>query len=542
MTTLVTDLVVQANDALRLVLKNALCAAGLLFELDMDLRIARYAEGQARLKRRYRVDDSTPIRPYDEETLRAVETYAATKSDARFAFTSGSTRQPKKIAFTRGRLLKIKLGSMSVATRLYVRNRDVNLGLFILAALKEDDSLSSLILDWEAEVPRLGGLLMPAKYLGHPSVAKLIPVYGATAARLLLLILSNPGVIYSTNPSTLALFLNEVHERWEGSTRLVRELVRQPELFDDGLQQVVRRVASSGWRERLALVAEAKEPVPVERYVPGLATYICWDGGYVRPFLDQIAAFLPPDRFRLVPMYSMSTETVETLTHFDGDEVRFLPVAPGVLYEFIAEGAEDRPENLIAAADLEPGRTYAMVVSDAYGLRRYQTDDLFHCVAKVESAPDLRFLRRRGLSYSFTGEKITDQHVGLAFERLREDFPVLRRHGVQLTCIPSQPDGAKVPEYRVVLAVPGDTALDGIVSEELAAAFDRHLGEANHEFASKIRSGRLGPSRPATLRYDLLASRLDAKTQEPEDIVFRRWDSQFKLLPLYRRLWEELGL
>src|SRR4051812_25179335 len=111
MTTLVTDLVVQANDALRLVLKNGLCAAGLLFELDMDLRIARYAEGQARLKRRYHIDASTPIRPYDEETLRAVETYAATRSDARFAFTSGSTKQPKKIAFTRGRLLKIKLGS-----------------------------------------------------------------------------------------------------------------------------------------------------------------------------------------------------------------------------------------------------------------------------------------------------------------------------------------------------------------------------------------------------------------------------------------------
>ncbi len=532
-----------ANDAVRRVLRGGLRTAGRLFEVDMELRIRRFAATQARLTRRYRLDAATPIRPYDDDTRRAVEAYAATRHGARFAFTSGSTKQPKKIAFTKRRLLTIKAGSLSVATRLLARNPDWHLGLFILAALREDDTLSSLIIDWDQDVPWLSGLLMPAKYLAHPSVARLIPVYGATAARLFLLVLSNPALIYSTNPSTLALFLTDIHHGWAAATRLVREFVNQPASFDDGLQRVARQLASAGWRERLAMVAAADVPIPVERYVPGLAAYVCWDGGYVRPFLDQIAAFLPRERFRLVPMYSMSTETVETLNHFDGDQVRFLPVAPGVVYEFIPEGADDRPEHLIAAAALVPGRTYAMVVSDPYGLRRYQTDDLFRCEAKVGDAPDLRFLRRRGLTYSFTGEKLTDQHVGLAFDRLREDFPLLRQRGIQLTLIPSRPADATVPQYRLVLAVPGE-APDGVASQtlgELAAAFDRHLGDANQEFASKLRSGRLGPSAVTVLPYDVLAARLDGKVQDQADVVFRRWDSQFKLLPLYTRLWEDLA-
>jgi hypothetical protein len=39
--------------------------------------------------------------------------------------------------------------------------------------------------------------------------------------------------------------------------------------------------------------------------------------------------------------------------------------------------------------------------------------------------------------------------------------------------------------------------------------------------------------------HDRLAARLDAKVREEADVVFRRWDSQFKVLPLYTRLWEE---
>ena len=110
-----------------------------------------------------------------------------------------------------------------------------------------------------------------------------------------------------------------------------------------------------------------------------------------KPFLDRLATHLPPDRYRLMPMYSMSTETLETVGHFAGDKVAFLPLASHVLYEFIEEGAEDRPQNLLKANQLQAGETYSMVVSDPYGLRRYQTGDLFRCGGFVAGLPGSQF-------------------------------------------------------------------------------------------------------------------------------------------------------
>jgi hypothetical protein len=277
--------------------------------------------------------------------------------------------------------------------------------------------------------------------------------------------------------------------------------------------------------------------------VPGLGVYSCWDGGYVRPFLDCVQSFLPPDRFQLVPMYSMSTETIETLTYFDGDEARFLAIAPGVLYEFLREDSPDDPRALVPAYDLEPGAVYSMVVSDPYGLTRYQTEDLFRCEGKVGDVPDLRFLRRRGLGYSFTGEKLTDVQLIDAFERLRRVFPELASAGVQLTLIPHRPSGALVPSYRLVLAYPG--VLPRSVSEarrDIAACFEQILGEVNREFAGKLASSRLGPTHAVAMPYDELAAQLDPKTRSASDRAGRVWDTQFKLLPLYRKLWDEYEL
>ena len=45
----------------------------------------------------------------------------------------------------------------------------------------------------------------------------------------------------------------------------------------------------------------------------------------------------------MIPMYSMSTETLETVGHFENNKVSFLPLASQVLYEFIEEGLDDQP-------------------------------------------------------------------------------------------------------------------------------------------------------------------------------------------------------
>jgi hypothetical protein len=229
-------------------------------------------------------------------------------------------------------------------------------------------------------------------------------------------------------------------------------------------------------------------------------------------------------------MYSMSTETVETLTHFRGNDVAFLPLASRVFYEFIEETKSDQPQNLLNPDQTEPGKTYSLVVSDPYGLRRYQTGDVFLCRGRVNGVPDLTFLRRSDLGYSFTGEKLTATQINIVFERLRAQFPELDAEKF-LTCVPSHPTTEPVPHYKVLLISHIAANKCNLSYERVAAKCDELLSEINCEYKNKRVTGRLGPVRLVTAGTRTFAERFAENGS---------WETQFKFLPLYRRTWESL--
>jgi hypothetical protein len=246
-----------------------------------------------------------------------------------------------------------------------------------------------------------------------------------------------------------------------------------------------------------------------------------------------VARYLPAERYRLIPMYSMSTETIETISHFGGGHVSFLPLASRVLYEFIKEGVDDLPENLLTADQLQPGEKYSMVVSDSYGLRRYQTGDLFLCKRFVGRLPDLWFVSRLNLEYSFTGEKLTNLQVMSTFQRLREEFPWLRADEY-LTCVPSHPTNEPTPHYKIIL-IGSAKGNDWNSYDELARRCDELFGEFNSEYKSKRESRRLERVRFSQMSQVDFANRIGANQQGNES------GAQFKFLPLYRQTWESAG-
>jgi len=527
------------NEVVRQALTVPLRLAAPVVRRGIERRIRQHPRQQARLRARLGIEPQTAISPWGEQTQRSVEAWAVGQRGVQWAETSGSTARPKRLPFTQARLRRIKRGSWEAAVqagRVHGVRRPT---MFVLAALKRDASLSSLMLETPARTPFLEALVMPSKLLWEPSWAPLLDRYGPTACRLFLLVLCNPGFVYSTNPSTLAVFLSRLDADWAGSAALVRDVVSGQ--ADRVALIAARRVAAPGWRARARLVAHAESALPVADFLDGLRCYACWDGGYVGPFLERIRAFLPAPRFAHVPMFSMATETVQTQTYYGPDgRPHFVPTAFGVLYEFLPAGSPDDPGLLTTATELEPGQSYCLVVSDVYGLRRYQTSDVFLCRERVGGLPDLRFLRRRGLAYSFTGEKLTGEQVQATFEALRGRFAALGASGAQLTLVPTRAageiDAATLPHYRLVVACPGRD--DDVVPPELGPACDEILGQQNSEWAGKQRSQRLGPTEVIGLPYDTLAQHLGGA----QDADQRGWETQFKLLPLYTRTWSELGL
>lgn len=499
------------NDCLRHLIARAVRAFGLISSAWQRFRVITFRTNQKRLQRKYGITRDTPLLSYGPEVENSIR-HAAQKHgrNARFATTSGSTGNPKELLYTRSRLLALKLTFSDMFARACYSFRIARTSLYVFSSFEADTSLTSLLLD-ENELPHLLSTLQaPYRVQHHPAIRSLVSTYGTTAVRLWLLTISNPGVLYSTNPSTLSTFLDELAHDWSRSSQLIKDWCNDPASFSPTIQKIFRRLQSCGCHTRLKQIAESNGPMPLALCAPAVTIYVCWTGGYVKQFLDRLAVHLPAPRYTLIPMYSMSTETVETLPYFQGHKPAFLPIAPGVVYEFL-----DDTQNVREPHQLAPGQLYEMVISDAYGLRRYKTGDLFLCERLLHNLPDLSFARRRKLEYSFTGEKLTGEQLTIVFERLRTQYPDLLANRF-LTCTPAQP-----PHYRVLLI--GDSpSLDDDCHTMLAAACDVLLSQMNCEYRTKRSSGRLGPIEVVSVRLkDFVA-------------LNHAWETQFKFLPLIR--------
>jgi hypothetical protein len=495
------------NDCLRSVIGWTIKLLGVLCIVQQRLQIIAFSANQKRLKRKYGIRLDTPPMSYGPEVERSI-IKAAQKhgTNARFATTSGSTGKPKEILYTHRRLLALKLTFTDMFARACCTFRIARTSLYVFSSFETDTSLTSLLLDERSSPNYLSTLQAPYRVQRHPAIRSLVSKYGVAAVRLWLLTVSNPGVLYSTNPSTISTFLDELSRDWPRSSRLIKDWCDNPELFGHAVHKIFHRLESRGCKKRLKQIAQSDGPMPLASCAPAVTAYICWTGGYVQPFLERLATHLPSPRYTLIPMYSMSTETIETLPYFRNHNNYFLPLAHGVGYEFI-----DDTGNLIDADQLEPGQLYEMVISDAYGLKRYRTDDLFRCERKIHNLPDLTFARRRRLEYSFTGEKLTGEQLSTVFIQLRVMYPALLTDRF-LTCVPSQP-----PHYKLLLigdSRPGDDAL--------AASCDALLCEINCEYRAKRDSGRLGSIEVRNVTFDAFIA------------TNPTWETQFKFLPLLR--------
>lgn len=492
------------NDILRVAISYTILYLGLLACVWQRVRLLAFNLNQRRLKRKYGITGDTPVLSYGPEVVQSIR--AKSNKDQLFATTSGTTGKPKKLLYTKRRLLALKLAFSEMFAGACYSFRLKRTSLYVFSSFEADTSLTSLLLDESALPNYLSTLQAPYRVQHLPAIQVLVSKYGSTAVRLWILTLSNPGVLYSTNPSTISTFLDELARDWQHNSALIRDWCYAPASFAPEVHHIARRLESRRCAKRLKQVANSNEPLPLSQCAPAVAAYICWTGGYVKPFLDRLSTHLPSPRYELIPMYSMSTETIETLPYFRDREAAFLPLAPGVVYEFMND-----KENLIDAHRLERGKLYSLIVSDAYGLRRYQTDDLFLCKRKIHGLPDLSFVRRQTLEHSFTGEKLTAEQLRIVFDKLRSCYPSVLADRF-LTCVPSQP-----PHYKVLLV--GDHDSENSF-DFLAARCDELLCEINCEYRSKRASGRLGPVEVMSTKFNEFVA------------MNSNWETQFKFLPL----------
>lgn len=482
----------------------------------LDRRLRIYRTEQGRLHRELGLEASRP-RPYDEETRAAVKSAAAGHGPGcAFAWTSGTTAEPKQICYPPERVRRVHRTYLLQAVLAWQHHRAGLPAFHFPVTQGQDGSLAGLLSGVKsAEVARR--IFLPMALLPSDLTARLAARADHLAVQSLFLALARPTVVAMPNASTLTTLLDRVQVEWDEARASWSSLLPTGEC---------RAIAGSLGRgavlrlSHLIEAAKCTEPPSIADLLPRLRVVSCWQGGQVAPFLARLGQQLEGQGVVMHPMHSLSTETVATEVYPRVSLEGGLPVHPGVRYEFLP--VEDcGPVKLLEPWELEEGEEYVMVVSDRYGLKRYDTRDVFSCHGVVGSVPLLAFRRRAGLGHSFTGEKLTAAQVELAIDSVR---CALGLEATPMACFPTTGDD-RLPGYLLIVCTGGGAGLD---LDRIASMFDDALSEVNAEYRHKRDSGRLAPAGAMAAPFSTLRRRLS-----------ERWPgrltspSQFKLQPFY---------
>ncbi len=147
---------------------------------------------------------------------------------------------------------------------------------------------------------------------------------------------------------------------------------------------------------------------------PELDTISCWMDASSAPFAAELQRLFPDTWFQAKGL--MSTEGAVTVPFGEG------PGSPLALesgfFEFV-EGEQVHP-----AWALEHGRTYRVLLSNRFGLYRYDTADLVEVVGFTGQTPRLMFKGRIGLATDLCGEKLTEEFVLSCMQAAYEGPPI----------------------------------------------------------------------------------------------------------------------
>lgn len=228
------------------------------------------------------------------------------------------------------------------------------------------------------------------------------------------------------------------------------------------------------------IVAEKGFLRPAECW-PDLRLIGCWLGGSVGAQAGQLAEFYGSVPLRDLGL--MASEGNMTLPFEDHTSAGILALQNNY-YEFIPEEESESEQPVcLSAGELEPGRRYSILLTNAAGLYRYRLNDIVEVRGFYRRAPLIAFIRKAGEMANITGEKMHANHLLEAFGR------VCRKFGLKIGQFRAAPD-VRCVRYEIYLELQQKFSPARLLSE-----LDRVLRQVNIEYSQKRRSGRLGAPR-----------------------------------------------
>jgi hypothetical protein len=282
---------------------------------------------------------------------------------------------------------------------------------------------------------------------------------------LLLLRQSNLRLISLWHPSFLSLLLQTIQDHWDqmlsdissGRCAVAKQLP----------PKVARVIQTSGLPPRSQELRYCDPGKPAQLW-PHLEVVSCWTDANAAGAAAELARRL--EKAVVQAKGLIATEGIVSVP-FRGQR----PLAVRSHYfEF-----EDSGASILRSTDLQEGRKYSVIMTNAGGLWRYRLDDLVVVDGVLGRTPSLRFVGKCSHVSDRTGEKLSDGFVSSVFRQL---FELL---GIQPSFAMLAPD-MRGEREAYTLYVNSDAPV-GTVAE-----LDRLLS-ANPHYAYCRKLGQLGP-------------------------------------------------
>ncbi len=301
----------------------------------------------------------------------------------------------------------------------------------------------------------------------------------ALAARVSYIGTPNPSTLIrlaETGASCAEQIIGAIHDG-----RLGIELPEQPDVaaqLEAGLSPDPARA-----RDLEHAAGRAGTLRPLECW-PDLALIGCWLGGSVGTQARRLKEFYGDVPIR--DLGYLASEGHFTIPHEDHTAAGILALHSGY-FEFIPEEAVDEPEPpVLSCHQLELGRRYAVLLTTAGGLYRYDIHDIVQVTGSYRQAPLLAFIRKGRDMTSITGEKMHVNHLLLALEQIKQRYDVSLVDHFRLV--------ADVEESRYHLYAEFKSEVSHeLLRDEVLPDLDAVLAEVNVEYGEKRRSRRLAP-------------------------------------------------
>jgi len=455
--------------------------------------------------RRLPVRDYEALRPYVSRIMNGHSRVLTVAAPFMFTTTSGTTGEPKLIPVTAD-----WAQTMALLTRLWtfyaLRDHPGMLDASVLTVVgPAAESVTTGGLPCGAMTglmyQRLPWLIRRRHAL--PYAAALIRDHESRYFVTLRLALGRAiSSIATPNPSTLLRLADIAARRGDELVRAIHDgtlgkAELEPIAGAGVTGQEVRAALASGLRPdpqratALETVRRRRERLVLGDCWPDLSLVACWLGGSAGIQARHLDAHFGPHVARR-DLGFVASEGRFTIPVEDDSAAGVLAIHTN-FYEFIAEeDVGDPSPRTLLSHELTEGRRYAVIVTSANGLYRYDMNDIVEVRGFYGRTAKVAFIRKGRDMLNITGEKLHLNHVMHAVQAAEHETGL----GVwQFRLIPD----VEAARYGLLVELPRAAECERAL-QHFTAAFDRSLAEVNVEYKSKRASARLASPRLAVMR------------------------------------------